>query len=187
MLVDVDINAYQQFCDKLGIENKYMSVEDFSARYLFDRSDRNSLISALTYAHSNGIVLRGKIKSETLSYIQLCISYMENCHGKLDANELQPVTDGLMAFWGSVDERIFKRDIRNMIKAGWYLETLDLHIRFDYPYERLVCLLERMERHIQKEKDVFDLELFQKVKKEMAVPGFNKLYVVAMIEGLFVV
>ncbi|MDR2783213.1 MAG: alpha-E domain-containing protein, partial [Treponema sp.] len=82
-------------------------------------------ISALIYAYDNAIVLREDIKSETLAYVEMCVREMERCAAKNDdAYELRPVTDSLMAFWGSVDERIFRRDIRNMIKAGWYLETV---------------------------------------------------------------
>jgi hypothetical protein len=186
MIIDVDTNSYQIFCEKLGVENKYCNSEEFLCRYLFDKTDGNSLISAITHAYNNAIVLREDIKSETLAYIQLSISRMEDCAARnADVNELQPITDSIMAFWGAVDERIFRRDIRNMIKAGWYLETLDLHIRFDYPYQRLIILLERMERHLKKEEESFNQNLFLEVKKEMENPAFNKIQVLGMISRLF--
>jgi uncharacterized alpha-E superfamily protein len=187
MIIDVDTNSYQTLCYKLGVENKYTSSEDFLYRYLFDRIDGNSLISALIYAYDNVIVRREDIKSETLAYVEMCVREMERCTAKNDdVYELRSVTDSLMAFWGSVDERIFRRDIRNMIKAGWYLETVDLHIRFDYSYDRLLQLLERLARHLKKEEKAFDQTLFLELRQEMENPAFDKLRVLGMLERLFV-
>jgi hypothetical protein len=189
MIIDVDADSYHAFCRKLGVEDKYNSASDFLRRYLFDAADGNSLIFALACAFDNGIVLRKEIKSETLSYVQLCVDEMERCaKADADVNALQPVTDSLMAFWGAVDERIFRRDVRNMIKAGWYLEDLDLHIRFEYPYERVRLLFDRLERHIlpEKERAIFDLNLFEELKRELEKPAFNKTKALGMLARLFV-
>jgi hypothetical protein len=187
MMIDEDKCAYNLFCEKLDIENRYTSCEDFLYNYLFDRTNSNSLVSALSYAGNNAILLREEIKSETFAYIQLSICHMENCSKETDINELQMVTDNLLAFWGSVDERMYKRDARNMVKAGKYLEALDLHVRFEYPHERILYLLNRLEKHIEKEKTIFDQILFLQLNKEVEFSGYNKAKVLEMIEKLFIV
>jgi hypothetical protein len=186
ILIDVDEHAYGSFCEKLGVENKYTCASDFLSRYLFDKSDSNSLISALRYTHDNALVLREEIKSENLGYVELCLDVMEEGVTKQsDVNELQIVSDSLMAFWGAVDERIFKREVRNMIKAGWRLEALDLHIRFDYPHERILLFLERLEQHLKAEPEVFDQKLFFDMKSALEQASFNKNAVLAMLASLF--
>ncbi|OAV67442.1 hypothetical protein Barb6XT_01473 [Bacteroidales bacterium Barb6XT] len=187
VMIDEDENAYCIFCEKLGIENTYHSREDFLHNYLFDKSNSNSLISALSHASNNATLLRGEIKSETFSYIQMSICHMESCTGQSNLDVLQPVTDSLLAFGGSVDYRIYKKDTRNMIKAGKFLEALDLHIRFEYPNERIIYLLERMERHITKEKSIFDQNLFFEVKEEVKQCDYNKTKVLGLISRLFTV
>jgi hypothetical protein len=186
ILIDVDENAYSSFCQKLGVENKYVSASDFLSRYLFDKSDSNSMISALRYTYDNALALREEIKSENLGYVGLCLDVMEEEVTKhSDVNELQSVSDSLMAFWGAVDERIFKHEVRNMIKAGWRLEALDLHIRFDYPQERILLFLERLEPHLKAEPKVFDQKLFFDMKMALEQPSFNKNAVLAMLASLF--
>jgi uncharacterized alpha-E superfamily protein len=187
VMIDENENAYNLFCEKLGIENNYTSSEDFIHNYLFDKGNDNSLISMLTNASSNAILLREEIKSETFAYIQMSICHIESCAKDSELNDLQAVTDFLLAFWGSVDERMSKRDVRNMVKAGKYTEALDLHIRFDYPQERILYLLNRLEKHTEKEKTTFDQILFLQLKKEMESPSYNKVTALEMIGRLFLV
>jgi uncharacterized alpha-E superfamily protein len=186
-IIDVDEGAYALFCEKLGIENKYTSAQDFLSRYLYDNTEPDSLVSALMYAHNNAIVLRQAIKSETISYVQLCLTTMEKCSDRgADVNDLQDVTDRLMAFWGAVDERIFEREVRHMIKAGWYLETLDLHIRFGYSHKRLLTLRDRLERHLRDETTSFNHQLFGEIKEAMENPAFDRPRVLDMLSRVFV-
>jgi uncharacterized alpha-E superfamily protein len=186
VMIDENECAYKLFCEKLGIENVYTSSDDFIHNYLFDKNNRNSLISTLTVASGNAILLREEIKSETFAYIQMSICHIESCAKDSELNDLQSVTDYLLAFWGSVDERMYKRDVRNMIKAGKYTEALDLHIRFDYPHERILYLLNRLEKHTEKEKTIFDQILFLQLKKEIEFP-YDKVTALEMIGRLFLV
>ena len=77
--------------------------------------------------------------SETLSYIQLALVKLDEASKSSETNitTLQPVTDYLLAFWGSVDERIFDERIKNFLEVGRLIEYIDMHIRFDYNYYRI--------------------------------------------------
>jgi uncharacterized alpha-E superfamily protein len=187
VMIDEDEWAYNSFCAKLGIENRYTSCDDFMHSYLFDRTNSNSLISMLANASNNATLLREEIKSETFAYIQLALCHMENCAKDSDIAVLQIVTDYLLAFWGSVGERMYKRNTRNLVKSGKYVESLDLHIRFDYPHERVLYLLNRLEKYAGKEKIIFDQILLFQLKNELIAPGYDKTTVLEMIRRLLVV
>ncbi|MDR1782921.1 MAG: alpha-E domain-containing protein [Dysgonamonadaceae bacterium] len=187
VMIDENEGAYHSFCEKLGIADNYKSSDDFLHDYVYDKDNPDSLISMLTYASNNATLLREEIKSETFSYILMSISHIESCAKDSDIDALQTVSDYLLAFWGSVDERMFKREPRNMVKAGKYLEDLDLHVRFDYPHERILYLVDRLEKHAEKEKVIFNQILLYQLKIETLKPEFDKLKVLDIIKQLFVV
>jgi uncharacterized alpha-E superfamily protein len=178
---------YKEFCDKLGVyENKYSSVSDFMSRILYDKDDESSLIAALKCAFNNAIVVRDLTKSDIFSYVQLAVDKIEECAVKnVDINDLQGVADSAMAFWGAVDERIFNKETRNMIKAGWFLEDLDLHVRFDYPFSRLKSMLNRLEFRVINNPHLFDTGKFLELKEALAEPGIDKDNVLYLISVLF--
>ena len=76
-MIDKDENAYIDLCNKLGIENTYSYKQEFITKYLFDENDPNSVMSNLLCAYDNAVVMRNEISSETLSYIQMAVNYME--------------------------------------------------------------------------------------------------------------
>jgi len=188
MMIDDDehSNAYIRFCDKVGIENVYESNDHFLRNYLYDKTNPNSLITALVYAGDNGTLLREEIKSESLAYIQMSISHIERCSKDADIDELQMVTDSMLAFWGSIDERMSKGSSRTMLKAGKFLESFDLHVRFEYPQERILYLLDRFEKHAERERAIFDQILLFQLKRAVERPGFNKFKVLDLVSRLFV-
>jgi len=187
VMIDENETAYHSFCEKLGIADKYNSCDDFLHNYVYDKENPDSLYSMLLYASNNATLLREEIKSGTFAYIQLAINHIDNCAKDADIDVLQVVSDCLLAFWGSVDERMFKRDARNLVKAGKYLETLDLHIRFDYPHERVLYLTDRLEKHAEKEKVIFNQIMLYQLKNEVLKPEYDKLKVLEILKQLFAV
>jgi len=184
---DDDKDAYKRFCIRAGIANTYSSNEDFLHHYLYDRSNPVSLITALSNADNNATLLREEIKSESFAYIQMAICHIERTSQEADVEALQMVTDCMLAFWGSLDERMNKGEARSLIKAGKYLENLDLFLRFDYPHDRLLYILENFEWHAEKEKAVFDQILLFQLRKELERKDFNKTKLLEMISKIFIV
>ena len=104
-MIDKDENAYIDFCNKLGIENTYSYKQEFITKYLFDENDPNSVMSNLLCAYDNAVVMRNEISSETLSYIQMAVNYMEQGReSSAPMLKLQEVFDCIFAFWGSADD-----------------------------------------------------------------------------------
>ncbi|GHS90352.1 hypothetical protein FACS1894107_00590 [Planctomycetales bacterium] len=185
VIIDVDAGAYCNFCDLLGIENRYASSRDFFTRFLFDRDDGSSLISALISAHDNALVLREEIKSETLAFIQMAIAHVDGLPPTADVVRWQIVGDYMLAFLGAVEERIRKPRVRELIEIGWHLESFDLHLRLNYAYDRLLDLRGRLERRLLREPELFDQQKFVALKEEMALPLFDKSRALTLAGQLF--
>ena len=129
-MIDKDENAYIDFCNKLGIENTYSYKQEFITKYLFDENDPNSVMSNLLCAYDNAVVMRNEISSETLSYIQMAVNYMEQGReSSAPMLKLQEVFDCIFAFWGSADDFV---ESRNILKFGRSVERLDLYTRFSF-------------------------------------------------------
>lgn len=134
-MLDIEDEAYKQFCDRLAIPNIYESKEDFIRKYLFSPEDPNSIYSNMLRALDNGIMLRDELSSMTLSYLQMALDCIEQGTEKgAVAYEMAPVKDYLFAFWGCLDDNVDDEECRNIIKCGKYLERLDLYMRLGYPF-----------------------------------------------------
>ena len=132
-MIDKDENAYVDFCNKLGIENTYSYKQEFITKYLFDENDPNSVMSNLLCAYDNAVVMRNEISSETLSYIQMAVNYMEQGReSSAPMLKLQEVFDCIFAFWGSADDFVESERTRNILKFGRSVERLDLYTRFSF-------------------------------------------------------
>ena len=132
-MIDKDENAYIDFCNKLGIENTYSYKQEFITKYLFDENDPNSVMSNLLCAYDNAVVMRNEISSETLSYIQMAVNYMEQGReSSAPMLKLQEVFDCIFAFWGIADDFVESETTRNILKFGRSVERLDLYTRFSF-------------------------------------------------------
>ncbi len=160
-----DVAGYYQ---KLGtLPSPDDTPESFYFAQLYDRNNPGSLLCQLIYAHDNGIVLREEIKSESLAYIQLSMSLVERSALKNSCSilELQPVTDYMLAFFGCVYERVCVLSIRDIINIGRHLESLDMHLRFDYPAERILEIYGRLQECQERESELFNQEASERLNE----------------------
>lgn len=75
-MIDGKPKEYEEYYQKLDTSNPYPDKESFRIGYMYDDKNPCSLMSGLTAANDNAIVLREEIMSETLSYIELSLSYI---------------------------------------------------------------------------------------------------------------
>ncbi len=129
-MLDLKETEYEEFCKRQEIPNIYTSAEDFAKRYCFDEEDPNSIISNLSRAYDNAVVLREEIGSGTLSYIQMAV-YAMNKAKESDAPlfELQHVIDNIVAFWGIIDDSVDDEQVRSIVKLGKRVERVDMYAR----------------------------------------------------------
>ncbi len=138
-MIDGHPEAFEGYFKKLDSSIDYRANEAFRLEQMYDNQNPSSLMRSIEAANDNAIVLREEIKSESLAYIQMSLVHIKKCADAKEGNitALQPITDHLLAFFGSIDERVYDDRIRNIIRIGKSVELLDMLIRFDYPYKRV--------------------------------------------------
>lgn len=173
--------AYKEYYDALSI-NSYgydpQSVE-FQQSQLYDEMNVFSIITSLNMANDNGIVLRRDITSESLSYLQMSQVLIKDCAacGEKNITTLQPITDYMLAFFGSIDERVFDDRIRKYLKVGKLIENLDLHIRFNYPFFRIEEVFTTLKEYLLRGGDdgsVADAVALESLNELICEEQYNK-------------
>jgi uncharacterized alpha-E superfamily protein len=143
--LDKDKNSYRNFLDSLEIEDTYGDYEGFIRGFLFDKKDTNSISAAFHRAYDNALVIRNSIGSEALAYIQLAMDVFHSCKNTKNLRlALMPVMDYLLAFWGSIDDKLVDGEARTIIKGGKLVERLDLYFRFNYEHKLLNSEYEKL-------------------------------------------
>lgn len=148
---------HYSFCTRMGVPCEYENARQFLKDYLYNRENTYSVISMLERVKDNAILLREELKSESLAYVEMAINYM-NKASKDESRlyDLQPVTDYLFAFFGSIEERIINTEVLNLILTGKYVEKSELYIRFDYTLDRIEESLNRLEYFVNLEIGLCD-------------------------------
>ena len=150
-MIDLKEEEYKDYCSKQDIPDIYYSAESFAQRYCFDEEDPNSVISNLTRAYDNAVVMREEIGSNTLAYIQMAVYAMNKAKiSGAPIFELQRVKDNIVAFWGIVDDSIDDEHVRSMIKLGKRVERLDLYARMHMERPELKREAEKLNRRIDR-------------------------------------
>jgi uncharacterized alpha-E superfamily protein len=151
--LDRDKNSYQEFLERLEIEDKYGNYEKFIDGFLYENDDF-TVNSAFRFAYDNALVTRNVIGSESLAYLELAANTFRSGRGSKNLRlALMPVMDYLLAYWGSIDDQLATSEAGIIIRCGKIVERLDLYFRFFYDskyinseYEKLCHILARMPR-----------------------------------------
>lgn len=171
-MVDGDSGDFAEYYTNLDIDDVDRDKTQLNLDYMYDSSNPASILSGLVAANDNAILLREEIKSETLSYIQMSLCHIRHCAelGESNITALQPVTDYILAFWGSVDSRPVDPQARCLIRVGKLVEDADMHIRFGYPYERIMEYCNELQQLAAIEPGVFDAVTNRRLR-EILSPG----------------
>ncbi len=157
--------------------------------HLYDSSNPASLKSIIDRMMDNAILLRPEIYTESFSYIELCHNIINYCSERKDENitDLQPITDYLLAFWGSVLERVHGRK-RNLLMIGKYVEQLDMDARYDYKLYRLKEVWEQLGNYFVSDIDLFDMDQVKRVdsmlRNDEEYARHDRAYKSALLEAI---
>ena len=184
-MLDTYLNSYEEFCRHLDIPNLYTSGQDFISRYCFDETDPNSILTNLTRAYDNGIVLREELGSEVISYLQLGIYAMNRARESASPLvDLQEVCDNLLAFWGIVDDSVDSENVRNIVKVGKRIERLDLYGRLRMPRSRMLREVHRLKGRIPRTRLKYRASSLDEIEALIEAPDINYYALVNRIENL---
>lgn len=138
-MIDGQPEDYEQFWHKLDMTNSYGSTGEFTLGMLYDEENPGSVTSSLNRAMDNAIMLREDIKTETMSYIEMSIALMRSSSTCAENNitNLQNVTDWMLAFRGSLAQRVEEPKVLALVAIGQIVEKMDIMLRFSYSYDRI--------------------------------------------------
>ena len=162
--------VYSDFLKKLDVyvdgslDTSYQIMDQ-----LYNPDTVTSLRSIIEYMMDNAIVLRTEIRTESFSYIEICRDLIRAKSVLHDTNitNLQPITDALLAFWGSIQERVYGSS-RTMLMMGKLVEHLDMNIRFDYKYNRIEEAMSALEKFVAEEPELIDQVMLSKLRESLS-------------------
>ncbi len=174
-MIDGSADEYEKYYHTMDVTNTYPDLEAFKLGLIYDIDNPASLISGLERAKDNAIVLRREIMSETLGYVEMAMAKMKEEADKHETNitSLQTVTDCLLSFWGSLDERIDDERVRNFLVVGRLVEYLDMRIRFCYGWKRVGEFYRRLKRCAEVEEGLMDTNFKDKLDEMLKPENYN--------------
>jgi len=157
LMIDGNPNEYEKYYKAIGATTNYPDKETAKTGFVYDKRNPNSIISSIESVNDNAIILRDEITSQSLAYIQMSLEYVRRNADK-DApsvSDLQTLTDWILAFWGSIEERVYNERVLNLMLAGKLVEHIDMNIRFDYKFYRISEAFEKLDKIAKKETKSF--------------------------------
>lgn len=166
-MIDGETDAYGEYCSNLSLDADYQSPSNFVKSFLYDKQNPFSISAELEYANDNAMVLREEITSETLGYIQMSLAHMSTLArvNETHITQLQPITDNLLSMWGSIEERVLNDYVLAILMVGKLIEQIDIRVRFDYPFDRVELLYERLKTHLRYVPYIYDVEVIEQIDK----------------------
>lgn len=162
--------VYSDFLKKLDVFVEGSLDTSFQIMdQLYNPDTVTSLRSIIEYMMDNAIVLRTEIRTESFSYIEICRDLIRAKSEIRDTNitNLQPITDALLAFWGSIQERVYGQP-RTFLMLGKLVEHLDMNIRFDYKHYRVEEALYVLDKFIADDPSMVDKVMNLKLRALIA-------------------
>ncbi|MFI3318997.1 MAG: alpha-E domain-containing protein [Rikenellaceae bacterium] len=174
-MIDGDKLALTEYYKHLGLQAENADCKSFQLAQLYDTKNICSIATSLDLANDNSIVLRRDLTSESISYIHLSQVLLNECALAQESNitKLQPITDYMLAFFGSVDERIFDKRIRKFIKVGKLIENLDLHIRFDYEFFRIEEVFDKLKEYLAQLDNIEDVTTMERLEELLSEEQYS--------------
>lgn len=174
-MIDGDSEAYEEYCKNLSLDADFKSPSNFVKSFLYDKQNPFSISAELEFANDNAMVLREEITSETLGYIQMSIAQISSLAKTNEANitHLQPITDNLLSMWGSIEERVLNDYALAILMAGKIIEQIDIRVRFDYPFDRVELLYERLKTHLRYVPYIYDVEVIEQIDKLLTAKEYS--------------
>ena len=145
-------DAIHQYCSKLHLPICTRDRDAFLVEHLFG-DQCGSLRHTLNCLNDNSIVLREELTTNTIAYVNLCVATLKHSDHKKDVNinSLQPISDYILAFWGSVLQYVTNGATLDMLFIGKRVEFIDMYSRFGEKHSRLAAEWRNMDRRLDRQ------------------------------------
>ncbi len=162
-MIDGEAEDYEEYFENIGSSVQYPDKKFAILGYMYDKNNPNSILSGIERANDNAIVLREEITSESLAYVQMSLVKINNEASRQNSNitNLQSITDWLLAFWGSIEERVWDVRAKSFLKIGKTIEHIDMKFRFNYPYYKIKEAFDTLFDFAEAEPGIFDHDVLE--------------------------
>ena len=145
-------DAIHDCCTKLNLPTCSLDRDAFLDEHLFG-TQSGSLRHTLNCLNDNSIVLREELTTNTIAYVNLCVATLNHSDHKkdLNINSLQPISDYILAFWGSVLQNVTNGATLDMLFIGKRIEFIDMYSRFGEKHSRLAAEWRNMDRRLDRQ------------------------------------
>jgi len=145
-------DAIHEYCNKLSLASCSLDRDAFLVDHLFG-TQCGSLRHTLNCLNDNSIVLREELTTNTIAYVNLCVATLKHSDHKKDVNinSLQPISDYILAFWGSVLQHVTNGATLDMLFIGKRIEFIDMYSRFGEKHSRLAAEWRNMDRRLDRQ------------------------------------
>lgn len=145
-------DAIHQYCSKLNLPICTRDRDAFLVEHLFG-DQCGSLRHTLNCLNDNSIVLREELTTNTIAYVNLCVATLKHSDHRKDVNinSLQPISDYILAFWGSVLQHVTNGATLDMLFIGKRIEFIDMYSRFGEKHSRLAAEWRNMDRRLDRQ------------------------------------
>ena len=145
-------DAIHEYCSKLHLPICTRDRDAFLVEHLFG-NQCGSLRHTLNCLNDNSIVLREELTTNTIAYVNLCVATLKHSDHKKDVNinSLQPISDYILAFWGSVLQYVTNGATLDMLFIGKRVEFIDMYSRFGEKHSRLAAEWRNMDRRLDRQ------------------------------------
>lgn len=176
-MIDGDPQEYGKYLSAIGGVSRYHDQASVINGLVHDLSNPASVISSVERCNDNAVLLRDEIKSPTLGYIQMPLELLrQNARNGIEPNvdELQTLTDWMLAFWGSIEERVYDDRVRTILKIGKLIEHIDMNVRFDYKFYRIEEAFKALGHCKAEEPRAFDDEVVDQLREMLTEDKYTE-------------
>lgn len=176
-MIDGDPQEYGKYFSAIGGVSRYPDQASVINGLVHDLSNPASVISSVERCNDNAVLLRDEIKSPTLGYIQMPLELLrQNAKNGIEPNvdELQTLTDWMLAFWGSIEERVYDDRVRTILKIGKLIEHIDMNVRFDYKFYRIEEAFKALGHCKAEEPRAFDDEVVDQLREMLTEDKYTE-------------
>lgn len=157
-VMDTDVDAFRPFARALDLPEDFEDFDAFVYSFLYDKSNRDSVRSAISSAFYNAVVLRPELGSRLLQYIELAMSgIVDAAHhagAAQDVFDHRDIADDMLAFWGGIENSSIETTMKALVFLGKYLERIDLYTRFGLAEEILPATVRKLSTHLSELDDM---------------------------------
>ena len=166
---------YASYYEMIGSSIKYHDKAEARAGLMYDSRNTESVITSVVKANEYAKDLEDELVSYNKYYLAKTLELVSNNAniGKdPQMEDLQQTADLALAFWGSIDERIYDQELRSLLFVGKIVEHIVMSIKLQYKYYRIEEAFSRLEWIAARLPKLFDARVLKELSILLSEPQY---------------